>query len=475
MQFINIINQQIPESVPYQEETNTWVKTDFASADLGDDRLNKRLRTILNSFSLQPNASIPQASVTWAKTKAVYRLLNNEKISDSQILSPHQTATISRIQEKQVVLAVQDTTYLNYTHHPATQGLGPIGKSSETLQGMVVHTTLAFTPERVPLGLIHQQTWVRPPHSPDKKSHKNKPIQEKESQKWLNSINATEAVQKESPHTLIINVGDREADIYEVFQQASANHSHILIRAAWDRKVDHPQENLWPYLESKPIAALLDITVPRKKNKPERIAQLELRFDQVTLKPPQRHTTTLPPITLSALYVNESAPPQGEEPVSWLILTTLPVESTESAITYVQYYAVRFSIELFFKMLKSGCQIEKHQLKTAVALRLCLALDSVVAWRVLFLTMLGRSLPDLPCTILFEEHEWKSLYCVVHKTKIPPSTPPSLGEATRLVARLGGFLNRKGDGQPGIKTLWRGLQNLYFVSLSWKAFGPESG
>lgn len=475
MQSINIINPKILESVPYREETNGWVKTEFASADLGDNRLNKRLQIILNSFSLQPNASIPQASVTWAKTKATYRLLNNKKISDADILSPHQVATRSRIQEKQVVLAVQDTTYLDYTSHPATQGLGPIGKTSETLQGMVVHTTLAFTPERVPLGIIHQQTWVRPPTSPtEQKSNNDKPIKEKESQKWFNSLSATEAIQKDSPQTLLINIGDREADIYELFQESSANHSHLLVRAAHDRNVDHPEKHLWALLESQPLSATLEITVPRKKNKPERIAYLELRFAEVTIKPPQ-NKKNLPSITISAIYVNEPAPPQGEEPVSWMLLTTLPVKSTEEAVTYVEYYAVRFSIELFFKMLKSGCQIEKHQLKTADALRLCLALSSIVAWRVLFLTMLGRSLPDLPCTVLFEEYEWKSLYCVVNKTKIPPANPPSLGEATRLVARLGGFLNRKGDGQPGIKALWRGLQNLYFVSLSWKTFGPESG
>ncbi len=466
------LQNQNAQPLTYHQEVTNWVETEFASADLGDSRLDTRLQLILKSFSHLPNASIPEASDTWGEAKGTYRFINNKKVLEQNILHPHQKATASRIEKNQIVLSIQDTTYLNYTHHPKTEGLGPIGTNDSNLHGMLMHPTIAFTPDRIPLGIIHQQVWVRLQEPIDERDHKDKPIQDKESQKWLNSLNATEAIQKEVSDTLLINIGDREADIYELFQQASSNVSHLLVRAAWNRRVDHPQNHLWPCLESQPLSDTLQITVPRKKNQPERTAELELRFAHVSIKPPKR-IKNASPITLQAVYVNEPSPPTGAEPVSWMLLTTLPLNSVEDAVKYVKYYAVRFSIELFFKVLKSGCKIEKRQLKTADAIKRCLAMDSIVAWRILFLTMLGRSLPNLPCNVIFEEHEWKSLYCFINKTTIPPSTPPSLEEATRWVARLGGFLNRKNDGYPGSQVLWRGLQNLHFITLSWNAFGPK--
>jgi len=212
---------------------------------------------------------------------------------------------------------------------------------------------------------------------------------------------------------------------------------------------------------------------PHKGKNHERIAQLEIRFAHLTLMPPQR-LSHLAPVKLWAIYVHEPSPPQGLEPLSWMLLTTVEIASLHDALLFVQYYTVRFSIELFHKVLKSGCALEKRQLETADGLKRCLALDSIVSWRILFLTMMGRTIHLLPCTIIFEEHEWKSLYCFVHKTKQPPSQPPTIEEAIRLVARLGGFLSRKRDGSPGIKVLWQGLQALTAISAAWIAFGPES-
>ena len=444
-----------------------WIKTELGSAKLGDRRLDKRLAIIVEAFANLPQASIPQATSLWSKTKAAYRFLNNQKVTPEKILQPHQQATQQRVGQKKVVLAVQDTTSLNYTHLPQTQGLGHIGTDPRS-RGIVLHTTLALTPERLPLGIIAQQSWTRPHYGSAKKRRK-KSIDDKESQKWLHSLSATEELQNKILQTQLINVADRESDVYELFLQASRCRSKLLIRAAWDRRVDHPQKHLWTYLEAQPLAATRQVLITRRKEKKQRTAQVEIRFAKVTLKPPRRNPS-LSSLSLYTVYVNEPHPPRGEQALSWMLLTTLEVHSALRAIQVAQYYTVRFTIELFHKVLKSGCRVEQRQLKSAQGLRRCLALDSLVACRILSLTMLGRTVPDLPCSVIFEDHEWQSLYCFVHQTSCPPHSPPSLNEVIRWIARLGGFLGRKGDGHPGPIVLWRGLQRLSDISVAWITF-----
>lgn len=444
-----------------------WVKTELLCAKLGDRRLDKRLAIIVEAFANLPQASIPQASALWSKTKATYRFGNNDKVTPEKILQPHQQATQKRVGQKKVVLAVQDTTSLNYTHLPKTQGLGHIGPDPRS-RGMIVHTTVALTPERLALGIICQQSWTRPQYGSAKKRRK-KSIDHKESQKWLHSFAATEELQKQIPQTLLINVADRESDVYELFVQASSCRTKLLIRAAWDRTVDHPQKHLWPYLKAQPLAATQQVQITRRKEKKSRTATVEIRFAKVSLKPPRR-APALCSLSLYAVYVNEPHPPNGEPALSWMLLTTVKLHSAAQAIQCCQYYAVRFTIELFHKVLKSGCRVEKRQLQSAEGLRRCLALDSLVACRILALTMLGRTVPDLACSVIFEDHEWQSLYCFIHQTAKPPKAAPSLNKAIGWIARLGGFLGRKGDGHPGAIVLWRGLQRLSDISLAWITF-----
>lgn len=468
------VNNNLPEP-DYSAETGHWVETEFNSANFHDLRLNLRFSSILKAFLNAPNESIPKAAITWKDTKAVYRFLNNEKVSPDSILEPHQHATSARLQSQKVVLAVQDTTILNYTSHPSVKGLGPIGKEDQTLMGMLVHPTIAFTPDKVPLGIIDQQVWTRPLDKVNKKDHHLKPIDQKESQKWINSYNALKVLQNKMPDTTFISIGDREADIADLFQLALASDTNpdLLIRASFDRRLDHPLICLWACLEAQNLAGTFQLIVPRKKGKPSRNAVIEVRFCNVFLKPTKSKKNDQT-INLRAVYANEINAPANEEPVSWMLLTTLPVKSFDDALLCVKYYSVRFSIELFFKTLKDGCKIEKRQLKSFETLKSCLALYSIVAYRILFLTMIGRTLPDIPCTAIFQDYEWKSLYCFVNKTKSPPKKPPTLKQAITMIAQLGGFLNRKSDGFPGAKSLWKGLSALYFISLSWTVFGPES-
>ena len=217
------------------------------------------------------------------------------------------------------------------------------------------------------------------------------------------------------------------------------------------------------------VSGNLCITVPRKKGQPPREAILSIRYDCVSLKPPKHRSKEkgLQPITLWAIWAHEQNPPKGAEPISWMLLTTIPIASFEEALEKVQWYTCRWHIELFFKILKSGCRIEARQLETADRLKRCLAVDAVVAWRVLYLTMLSRNIPQMPCDVLLEAEEWQALYCFIHRTKTPPLKPPTLMEATRMIARLGGFLGRKSDKHPGPSTIWRGLQRLQDIARTW--------
>lgn len=270
----------------------------------------------------------------------------------------------------------------------------------------------------------------------------------------------------------LINIGDREADIYDLFKHASGCKSQLLVRGSWDRRVDHDQNYLWPHVEAQPVVDTFDITVPHTKSRKLRTATVCLRYAPVTIFPPVRRRAKEEPVTIYAVYLHEIAPPEDADRLSWMLLTTIEVTGKQHALTIVEYYAARWGIEVFHKILKSGCKIEKRQHQTAARLRNCLALDTLVAWRIQLLTMLGRETPHLPCDIVFEKYEWQALYCFVNKTTEPPDEPPSLNEAILLVARVGGFLARKSDGNPGTTVLWRGLQQLTTISFAWFAFGP---
>ncbi len=454
----------------FPPDTHSWAEIEFFRAEFGDARRRQRLIQLAQQRGAAPNASIPQACGSHAQTKAAYRFYDNDAIKPEAILLSHQKATVERMADESLVLAIQDTTELDYTHHPATKGLGTLHDTKH--QGLLMHTTLAVTVLRVPLGVIQQQVWTRPAEEFGKKhTRKQRPIEEKESYKWLTSLQATAQLQQQLPHTQLVSVGDREADIYELFVQANDLSQDILVRASWNRCVNHPQKYLWDHLQSRPLAGTLTITVPRKQNQPQREATLSIRYVKVTLRPPQRPKgQKLPSITVWAVYALEEQPPQGITPLEWLLLTTVSVEEFEDACERIQWYTCRWVIEVYHKVLKSGCRIEERQFDDVARIRRYIAVDDVVAWRVLFLTMLSRELPDMPCDAILEAHEWQALYCFIHKTDTPPQQPPTLVEVTRWIAQLGGFLARKGDGQPGVTVLWRGLQRLRDLADAFKLF-----
>jgi hypothetical protein len=453
-----------------------WAEEELGGAEFGDERLSKRLVELARDFYARPQASIPQACDSRARTKAAYRWLSHPMIHIQAVLQPHYEATTRRISEQSVVLAVQDTTSFNYSAHVATEGLGPIGSTLEGPQGIMMHDTMAFTVDGLPLGLVDVQAWARDPKERGKKHKRYKrPIEQKESAKWLHSFRAASAVQAACLNTKVVSVGDREADIYELFALALAQPkgAQLLVRAEHDRLVKDGHGRLWTHMNQQPIAAERAVDVPRTNKSKARRATLGIRFAAVRLSPPRRKSK-LEPIDLWAVFASEVEAPDDVSPLEWMLLTTIEVTTPEDAFEKLDWYAKRWGIEVFHKTVKSGCRIEERQLATEPRLENCLAIDLVVAWRILLLTMLGRQDPDQPCTAFFEEYEWKAAIAFTRGPENVPETTPSLREVTRIVAGLGGFLGRKGDGEPGIKSLWIGLQRLDTVSAAWLAFGPES-
>jgi hypothetical protein len=341
---------------------------------------------------------------------------------------------------------------------------------------LLAPTTLVLTPERVPLGLLQQQVWVRDPDVRRHQDHKQRLIEEKESQKWLTSLEAVIAAHAQCPSTHFVSVGDREADVYDLFLEERPAGVDLLVRAAWDRRVDHAEKYLWATLATAPLAATLTLHIGRREQQPAREAELQVRWQRITLRPPKsRAKEQLPQVTVWAVWARETCPPPGVAAVEWLLLTSVPILTTEDALERLEWYACRWGIEVWHKVLKSGCRIEARQLETAARLKRCLVLASVIAWRLLYATLLARAVPDAPCTAILEEGEWQALYGAIKRVATPPSSAPSLRTAVRWIAQLGGFLGRTGDGEPGVTVLWKGWQRLVDLAYMYRIMRPKTG
>jgi len=478
---------EIPLGVcPRPEAPADWVEEEFGRVVLYDERLQSRLYTLGRDFFARPGALIPQACEgSEAKTKAAYRFFSNPQVDMQTLLKPHVEATVDRLREHSVVLAAQDTSTLNYTAH-STDDMGPIHTKQNEATGLILHDTLAFSTEGVPLGLLDVQCWARDKDEAGKSAQrKDLPIEEKESVKWLKSYQAVAEAQALCPETTLVSVGDREADLYELFALAAEEPAgpELLVRAERSRRrrataggqqeQAAEKELLWETLDQEPVAGYQELHVPRKGPRPARVAKLRVRYAKVTLSPPQRKK--LPKVELWAVYADEvEYGPEVTQPLVWMLLTTVPVCTYADACERLRWYALRWGIEVFHRTVKSGCRIEDRRFGGADGLRACLAIDLVVAWRIYLLTKQGRETPDIPCDVYLSEDEWQALYAYVKKEP-PPAQPPTLREAVRMIAKLGGFLGRKRDGEPGTTTLWRGLQRLADITagfVAYRAFYP---
>jgi Domain of unknown function (DUF4338)/Transposase DNA-binding/Transposase Tn5 dimerisation domain len=445
-----------PESAP------TWAHEEFSRVRFYDERLKQRLYTIAQDFYGCPQGSIPEACREKSRTMGAYRFFQNTKVTMDVLLTAHAEATIERIRQHPIVLAPQDTTTLVYTTHPMTEGLGPISHKVDQAIGLLLHDTMAFSEDGDPLGVLDAQCWARDPKDRSKRERrKGLPIEQKESRKWLRSFRKVAEIQKACPNTKLISMGDRESDIYELFLEASRDPAGpgLLVRMNRSSRRKVGGIPLWDFMGARQVDGTLSLAVPRSGEHPARDTTMDVRFAPIEFPPPKRLKGS-GSIRAWAVYVREQSQPTIDNPIEWMLVTTVETATFQHAQQRVQWYAKRWGIEVYHRTLKSGCRIQDRQLGSADGLAACLGVDMVVAWRVYHLAMLGRQTPDLPCTVFFTDEEWKALSCYATKNKVPPKQPPTLGQAMRMVGMIGGHLGRKRDGHPGTEVLWRGLQRL---------------
>jgi hypothetical protein len=451
-----------------------WVCEEFAGVDLSDKRLDRRLIKTAEQLASSPASPINEACGDWASTQAAYRLFDNGNASPEVILAPHIQATVKRMAAVGgAVLSIQDTVFFSYGQHPKTRGLGPIGSSnSEHERGLIMHNALAFTASGVPLGLLSQNIWARqavPEEGYQEKIERLQctPIEEKESSKWLQALRET--LQRAPRGVQVITVADRESDFFEFLTQAKEQRARFLIRARTDRLLVPEEsagfESLLEALARAKVLGTLAVKVPGNGKRKARKADIGVRVTQATIKPPQRRgnakaSGSTEPISVNVIGATESAPPEGQAAISWVLLTNLPVKDFEAAAEKVQWYGKRWGIETWHKVLKSGCKVEDCLLETAERLARYLTLFSIIGVRLMHVAYLARVQPDLPATDVFSPEEIEALHVHLYK-KLPPPEPPSLREVVRMIGRIGGHLGRKCDGEPGMTVLWRGWMRLY--------------
>lgn len=433
---------------------------EFGAAELGDARRRARLVELARELAERPEVSLPQALGNGAALKAAYRFFDNADIAHEKILASHVASSLERLQGHAVVLAVQDTTFIDYSGHEQTEGLGPLHDKGGW--GMLCHGTLAFTPARLPLGVLGLRLWAREPKQAQRRTTRRKrPIEDKESYKWIDSVQAIAALKAQVPHTRVVSVADRESDVYEFFTAARALGVDVLTRAAWDRNVQGPEEKVFPTLAAAPVVAHKLLALPASGKRRARTAKLEIRACALTLECPLNGSGRgLDPLALWGVWAYEPNPPAGVEPLDWKLLTSVPVTAANEALERLEWYAVRWGIEQWHRVLKGGCSIEKRQLESFERLRRLLTVYAVIAWRILYATMLARLVPNMACTAILNDDEWQALYCRIHHCPTPPATAPPLRQAIRWIAQLGGFMARASDGEPGTQTLWQGFQEL---------------
>ena len=430
----------------------SWAEEELSGISLGDARLNKRAGKLLSSMSSRPQAGIPQACGGAAEIKAAYRLIDRDDVDWRDLMAPHWNKSLQRMSGEAVVLCIQDTTELNFNGRQ-TQGLGRL--SYDAQRGMYAHLTYAVTPHRLPLGVLDCWMWARKVRGePDLL----------ESTRWVEGYERIAEMAAQLPTTRLVYLADREADIGALLARAQALNypADLLIRVQHDRKLDGKEGSVLTALSEAPALGEIAFALAPGRGRKARMVTQHVSVVRSLVRLTGNQTTTL-----TVVEAREYDAPAGEKPVCWRLLTNRQIDDLAQAAELIDWYRSRWEIEMYFHIVKTGCQVEQLQLETIERIERALSLYLMVAWRIHFLMRLGRQCPDVGCEIVFETDEWQAAYLLAKKK--PPAAPPTLNEVIRLVASAGGFMGRKGDGPPGAKAIWSGMQALYFFVAGMRA------
>lgn len=471
------------------------ISRELRGAELGDPRRSRRLVQVAAQMAGAPQRSVGAACGGWSEAMAAYRLLASPHVTPQKILTPHRRALLERATAQSCVGVIQDTSEIDFTAMKHMHGCGPLNEQSR--RGFYLHSLYAVSEGGLPLGLWDMTFMTRQDKSLRRAlSRKQRPIEQRESYRWLEGYRQTQALAEALPECEVFSLADREGDLYDVFAAwaercaAGGPCAQWIIRGKQDRAL----AGIAPGAPDKLFAALaagpklgevrfeIAAKIQRRKKKSGSRVQTarsartvcqEVRALSFTLRPPYRKGGRLPAVSIGAVWACEINPPEGEEPVCWLLLTSVPVTTLAAAQRIIALYLRRWDIEVFHRVLKTGCRVEQMQLKGAGAVRNALTLYAITAWRILYLTHLGRVCPQQPCSTVFVEGEWKAACAVARRGsgEAPQRDPPepALGEFILMVARFGGHLARKSDGPPGAQVLWQGLARLRDFACAWQA------
>lgn len=441
-----------------------------------DQRLRQRLQQLLQQFSSGLGDSLPLACQDWANTKAAYRFFSNERVTEQDILEGHQQATQQRVTATNgPVLVLHDTTEFSFSRR-RIKGLGALYRYSRarrgdlTLCGMLMHSSLVVTTEGLPLGLAAVKFWTRKKFKGTNALKRSVnptrvPIAQKESVRWLENLE--QATARLGVADRSVHIGDRESDIYELFCAAQNAGTKFVLRTCVDRLAEDGQKTIAAILKQTPVKAVHCVEVTDRHGQVSE-AVLEIKYRRLWVYAPKAKQKQYGPLKLTVLYARERDEPKGRERVDWKLITNLPVRSRSEAIEKLNWYACRWKIELFHKVLKSGCQAEEYKLRTADRLVKLLAVLCILAWRVFWLTMLNRVEPEAAPELAFTTEEVRVLDHL-RKDKDPyAAAEPRLATYIQQLARLGGYLARANDSPPGNLVMWRGLARLTDIALGFQ-------
>jgi hypothetical protein len=445
-----------------------WAQRVAGACVFPDLRLNHRFSAILADALNHPNASIPQATGGDAgQAKGTYRFYQNARVMGADLNEGIGRETAERCLTYRVILIVQDTTSLNLTGLRVVGELGPLDGRSAA-RGLYLHSTLAITETGEVVGVLDQQSWARRPRGTDVVDEG-----EKESAKWLYGMAQARQILYETagdqPVPRLIHVMDREGDTYEVLMAIAEAGESAVIRSAQNRRVEDPLATAHDAVRNQPIQAHTTVAVNRHGDQPERVALVEVRSITVTLRPDRTKYPHAWPMIWNLVEVWEPVPPVGVEPVHWLLWTRESIATVEDTLQVVKYYTQRWGIEEFHLVLKSGCQIEKLRLETWERLDKAVRVNSAVAARIVLLREVARTTPEAPALQVLQTEEVEALVNHFGKKKPLLVEHVTIRQAVLWIGRLGGHLNRKKDGMPGVRTLWRGLQALSLLVAGFRA------
>lgn len=459
-------------------QSDKWIDNELAGCSFSDGRHGKRLRKLLQQVADRIGGSLPWAGQDWANTKAAYRFFSNPRVSEEKILGGHFQATRERIAASgALILMLHDTTEFTFRRND-TAPIGVMHKSyirkdkkgrplQVTVCGILMHSSLAVTTEGLPLGLAAIKFWTRDEfkgcNALKRKINPTRvPIERKESYRWLENLRQSTAL-FEHPEQCV-HIGDRESDIYELFCTAQEAQTHFVVRTCVDRLAGDGTRTIAEEMKSVPMQGLHRIEFRNQHGKVSE-AVLEIRYCRLVVCPPIGKQKDYPKLILTAIHAQERAEPQGRQRIEWKLLTDLPVRSRREAIEKIEWYAQRWKIETFHKILKSGCRAEESRLRTAERLVNLVALLSILSWRIFWLTMVNRSEPEAAPDIGFTELEQYLLDTLIRDTTDRSPRTRSLTTYLIKLARLGGYLARAHDPPPGNKVIWRGLTRLTDIEL----------